>query len=724
MRAPMSLAVVFVLATVGRGLGEDEKTPDYSKKTVAKWIEALKDQENPENAAEARQALGPNGPYAKSAIPALIDALDERKLPIRSEVAETLADYGPPVLTDLVQALKRPEFLVRAGAIEAIKKVNVRSNESAKAVIDTLKDENPGVRAMAAWCLATTGGESDKTVPALILALQDNDYRVRAAVVHSLGTMGRRAEPAVPALEAALKDKESIVRHEAAGALMTIGPSAKAAVPALIEALKNKNTSNDRDRIAQTLGWIGPAAAEAIPALIEALQEPDEGWLKRSAAIALGEIGPYAKAAVPELLKLAKDKKSEERYEAIATLGKIGPAAKAVVPTLIEALGNRKHIGNLRTIAIALGGIGPEAKAALPVLMELARDLKTDNQVREAAAFAVIKIDPDLAAKEKMESAYLNVRLGKVPSVKLAPRAELTNEQKNGIKALIAKLAYIKNPDFGMSATLSGLAFVPLPEQKHWGIGPLKDHDTKTSDVFRSLVEMGPDALPFLLETLEDKTPTRLKVGHNSGPIFMAFGTEITGNPLNKLERRVLSEVITPDYDEKSLLSEPYTLKVGDVCFVAIGQIVGRQYKVVRYQPTAIGALHKRVRAIWSSGDPTKKLLDSLLMDYATEGVFNGSSLGGWSQGSAFQIQAAMRLLYYFPKETAPLIAERLKSFNVQDPKEDDWMKREVRNGVRTLDFIKAVSWCRAPSIQEALTDIYKRTDDAEIKKVLPVGRK
>jgi len=344
----------------------------------------------------------------------------------------------------------------------------------------------------------------------------------------------------------------------------------------------------------------------------------------------------------------------------------IGPDAKAAVPTLIKQLDNHKYLFYQTNVADALGGIGHEAKAALPPLIALARNLQADSQLRKAAALAVIKIDPELAAKEKMELAYLNVRLGKVPSVKLAKRLELTDEQKKGIKALIAKLAYIKNPDFGMSATLSGHAFAPLPDQEHWQMGVLTDHRTKTSDAFRALVEMGPNALPYLLEALDDKTPTRLKVAHNFGIGFMGFGTELNGNPLNTIERRILAGETTREDDEDGSLGNQYTLKVGDVCFVAIGQIVGRSYQAVRYQPTAIviinspveiKVLRHRVRAVWSSNDPAKKLLDSLLTDYATEGVFNGSSLDGWSQGSDFQIQAAMRLLYYFPKETAPGIS-------------------------------------------------------------------
>src|SRR5262249_10867554 len=163
------------------------------------------------------------------------------------------------------------------------------------------------------------------------------------------------------------------------------------------------------------------------------------------------------------------------------------------------------------------------------------------------------------------------------------------------------------------------------------------------------------------------------------------------------------------------------TVKVGDVCMVAIGQIVGRPYRCVRYQPTAIiiinspiedADLPDELRAIWSSEDPTKRFLDSLLTDYATEGVFNGETLDGWVQASELQCRAGLRLLYYVPKETAPFIAARLRSFDVKAAEGglDGWTRREVRNGARTDYFIKAVKWCKEPAIEQALRDLKRRT--------------
>src|SRR6185436_13894719 len=85
---------------------------------------------------------------------------------------------------------------------------------------------------------------------------------------------------------------------------------------------------------------------------------------------------------------------------------------------------------------------------------------------------------------------------------------------------------------------------------------------------------------------------------------------------------------------------ETYTVKIGDVCFVALGQIVGRFYSAVRYQPTACIIINSPVespeyralvREIWESTDPEQALLQSLLVDYSTQGNFNGWSLDGWT---------------------------------------------------------------------------------------------
>jgi hypothetical protein len=317
---------------------------------------------------------------------------------------------------------------------------------------------------------------------------------------------------------------------------------------------------------------------------------------------------------------------------------------------------------------------------------------------------------------------HLRVKLGTRQAVALVPSKPVSDKEAKRIQALIADLASIDRPDFGLSATLSGHSFSPVAGQTQTGALLLTDHKIEPSAALRTLVELGPRALPFLLSALEDRTPTGLKMEHKGHVGGMRLANELSGNPVSPREREVLSRRARP-VDARSI--KAYTVKVGDVCMVAIGQIVGRPYRCVRYQPTAIivinsptedPELRAELRAIWSSKDPTGTLLDSLLTDYATEGVFNGTTLDGWYRGSELQCSAALRLLYYFPKETAPFIAARLRSFDVKTAGDlDGWMRREVRNGARTDEFIQAVKWCKDPAIQQALRDLQQRTDDQDI---------
>ena len=122
--------MLFLLAPACRAQGD--KPPDYASKPLEKWIEALNDKD-PTVRYQARQALGPKGPYAKVAVAALIDALAHNQSP-SEEAIRTPADYGLPVVATLVRALKRPEALARAGVAEALGFVTARPAEAVPAL--------------------------------------------------------------------------------------------------------------------------------------------------------------------------------------------------------------------------------------------------------------------------------------------------------------------------------------------------------------------------------------------------------------------------------------------------------------------------------------------------------------------------------------------------------------------------------------------------------------
>jgi hypothetical protein len=323
------------------------------------------------------------------------------------------------------------------------------------------------------------------------------------------------------------------------------------------------------------------------------------------------------------------------------------------------------------------------------------------------------------------------VRLGPVPDLKVRLPRKVDEEGARRIRGLIASLARIQSPDFGLSATLSGESFAPLGKGKASTL-LLTNHDIEPNQALGDLVHLGSRALPFLLKALEDATPTRLEIKHD--PHFgggMWHDRELWGNLANQREQAILAKNERPKFGHRDDLKD-YTVKVGDVCFVAIGQIVGRSYSAVRYQPTACIVLNSPVhspeyralvREMWESPDPEQALLSSLLVDYSTQGNFNGWSLDGWGVGSDLQCGAAMRLLYYFPEESAALIAVRLGKLDVTHGEGlDPFMNREVKNGVETEDFIKAVAWTSDQRIRKELALIAKKSLDPALFRAASEG--
>jgi hypothetical protein len=377
--------------------------------------------------------------------------------------------------------------------------------------------------------------------------------------------------------------------------------------------------------------------------------------------------------------------------------------------------------GNAPNLKRKPTGCALETMKVLLLLLVLAATL--------GSSFAAEKTEKETADerfRRLMEGPH--VKRGVIPQVKLQRAATANAEEEAQIKKHIANLAKIERPDFGLSGTMGGMAFAPVPgADKPTGGFLLTDHRLQTADDFRELVAFGPRALPFLLDALEDSTATRLSREGSGRFLGIFLCAEMDSNPTNSIEQKAIASLPNREIGfQKGRGIADEWVKVGDVCFVIIGQIVGRAYLALRYQPTALivvnspveeKALAKAVRDIWSSTNATQRVFDSLLFDYSTEGVFNGDSLDGWDTGNRLQCEAAMRMLYYFPRETAGLIAERLSRLDVRKPSENraQWMDRYLTNGVRAEEFVKAVAWSNDPGIRRELLSILKRTTHTQI---------
>jgi hypothetical protein len=122
----------------------------------------------------------------------------------------------------------------------------------------------------------------------------------------------------------------------------------------------------------------------------------------------------------------------------------------------------------------------------------------------------------------------------------------------------------------------------------------------------RALVRLGVKALPALLDHLTDARPTGLTIDLDDNDPFGGMTAEELYDPR---KRETPGNECFSGCDLQLWKSGHYTVKVGDLCYVLVGQIVDRDLFAVGYQPTAIvlidspvdhPSLAQRTRADWS----------------------------------------------------------------------------------------------------------------------------
>jgi hypothetical protein len=182
----------------------------------------------------------------------------------------------------------------------------------------------------------------------------------------------------------------------------------------------------------------------------------------------------------------------------------------------------------------------------------------------------------------------------------------------------------------------------------------------------RNVMRNGLAALPALIRHLDDKRPTRLVVGRDlrrdpsviGGQLFtQEYDPRHHGSPQSLCDRGIFC-------GKQRSFVKPYAVKIGDVCFVLVGQIVNRQLNAVRYQPTGLllvnspvetPALAKRVRADWS-GIGEQGVKNALLADLsATPGRPRPGGGRAAAELTFVQTGALRRLRFYFPGAYAAL---------------------------------------------------------------------
>jgi ankyrin repeat protein len=221
------------------------------------------------------------------------------------------------------------------------------------------------------------------------------------------------------------------------------------------------------------------------------------------------------------------------------------------------------------------------------------------------------------------------------------------------VPALIDKLTETAQGDIGYMATMSGTGFLPLG-QSEMGTMMLFQQRPLRSDTMRELVKQGRTALPHLIAHIDDKRPTKVTISHGFGIGGMLFVDEYDYNRRTLANRPKGINRSWTNLEEKH--PNTHTVTVGDLCFVALGQIVNRSFAAVRYQPTACimvnsptysEALRRTIIQEWGGITPEQHKA-SLIRDFLEPDH-------AWRRA-----QAALRLAYYYPDALEPLVLKQL----------------------------------------------------------------
>jgi HEAT repeat protein len=354
--------------------------------------------------------------HIKSAIPHLIDLLDDKEFTVFHEAKSSLALIGVDealAIEAVAEVLTTGSETARKNAMSCLGEIRRRARLTAHVRLVTiveraLDDSSSEVRRLASYELGSFGPQAKLALPKLIKLLDAGDPAVLKGL--AFNELGEEGQPMLNSVRRLLK------RDPTSSAAYVLGQLGREATPA-IEELKNLAGSQNpdvRSAMVNGLGNIGlenPAppivagtrlcsggansiAPAIVPTLAASLLDTDPD-VRKFAAHSLGQFGPAAKEAAPALARGLRHSDPKLVREFCWQLHFLGPDAEPALPDLLRLL---DHLDDqIRSnVVLAIGSIGPQAKEALPRLA--ARLAESSEDVRSQAALALTRMGhPELA---------------------------------------------------------------------------------------------------------------------------------------------------------------------------------------------------------------------------------------------------------------------------------------------------------------------------------------
>lgn len=265
----------------------------------------------------------------------------------------------------------------------------------------------------------------------------------------------------------------------------------------------------------------------------------------------------------------------------------------------------------------------------------------------------------------------------------VTPFAVTSDYSKRSVDQLIDDLTQIDSQSPGIDSAAVYDGFIADDSPGSFEVGVLGVAPPKVPPQMRELVRRGPVALPELIAHLNDKRPTKFEVGNKpSGKqvgvdrfMFMFFSDEYDPRVpywWSKEESKNVPQPMGRSFEGR------YTVKIGDVCYVIVGQIVNRRLLAVRYQPSAglvvnspveAPVLVERVKNDWGQAN-AEVLKASLLEDIHATNHPKRISVAEYTE--RFVDPALARLRLYFPDTYRSLEGTDLKKQRAFERREQE----------------------------------------------------
>ncbi|AGA29590.1 HEAT repeat domain-containing protein [Singulisphaera acidiphila] len=311
------------------------------------------------------------------AAPRLIHALSRENSRV-DQIAEALAQIGPPVVGLLAQSVKAPEPRVRRAAALALGQIRPLAPSTVPMLVVGLDDPDLEVKAAFLAAIRGIGPRAKESVPAVRALLQSPSTEIRLQVIVILAQSAPRDERLVGDLTDLLNDSDARVQRQAIDLIRALGPLGRPALPVVIGKLAGPDPEV-RFAAAELIGTHGQAAAEAVPTLSSLLDDPTPK-LRMIAVRTLGGLGKSAQPALDRLTVLLVDKQAEVREATVLALGSLELDAERIRPHLAKAL--RDDSSEVRRAASrAIQRQGSQGAIFLPDIILLAESKENFKSV-------------------------------------------------------------------------------------------------------------------------------------------------------------------------------------------------------------------------------------------------------------------------------------------------------------------------------------------------------